>query len=160
MKRSLFIVLLAALCYSMFSCTKTNNITTTIHDTTTIITRDTIVVTNPKNPIVGLWVGMQQIDGAPGAGEFYYTINLFADSTIIQHGNVQNGLAYSSSGTWSLSKDSIFTATIRPTEATQGSWTQHLSAKYSSKDGTLSNGIWSYTSGNTGSGTFSLQRTQ
>jgi len=160
MKFNYSVLVLAASCYLAVSCTKTNNVTTTIHDTTTIIHKDTVFIQNPKNPIVGLWVGSYQFDANPGLGSFYYSFDLFSDSSIIQQGGGPSGVIYMGKGTWSLSKDSILTASISNTDATQSNWTQKLTAKYSSVNGTLSNGVWQYTSGGTQTGTFSLKRTQ
>ena len=88
MKSIFWILLIPVMLYLFSSCSKSNNVTTTIRDTTTLIVRDTIVkkdtivVTNPQNPIVGLWVGTFQITGATSLGAFYYSFNLFPDSTI------------------------------------------------------------------------------
>ena len=120
-------------------------------------TTPTPTATNP-NPIVGLWVGTYQINDAVYLGSFYYSYNLFSDSTVIQQGGGTNGQIWTGKGTWSLSGDSAWTATLTNTDLSSGSWTQHITARYDSTAGTLSQGKWIYTSGSTQAGTFSLKR--
>jgi hypothetical protein len=161
---------LLAFAYSFSSCTKSTNTTTTIRDTTTIIYKDTIVkkdtvikidtlvITNPKNPIVGLWVGTYALDASPSAGSFYYGFSIFPDHTIITQGGGSNGQIWTATGTWSLAADSTFSCDIHSTDLTAPTNTQHITAKYSAVNGTLSNGRWTYTSGGTATGSFSLKR--
>jgi len=144
MKKIVFSGVLLAALFCMVSCTKSTP----------------TPAANP-NPIVGLWVGTFQIGDAASLGSFYYSFNLFSDSTIVQQGGATSGLIYTASGTWSLSKDSAFSATVSNTDLTQGVWVQHLTAKYDSTAGTLSQGVWSFTSGHAPqTGTFSLKRVQ
>jgi hypothetical protein len=173
MKQILFFLLFTASLYLMVSCTKTNTVYKTVHDTLTVLTKDTLiikdtivkkdtlVITNPKNPITGLWVGTYQITGSEYLGSFYYSCNIFADHTFIQQGGGTNGAVWTGKGTWTLTADSTWTADLSNADVSQGSLTQHLTAKYSSVNGTLSQGTWIYTSGiNFGQkGTFSLKRT-
>jgi len=169
MKQIFTFVLLIASLYLIPACTKTNTVTKTIYDTTTvlikdtvtIIKKDTLVITNPKNPITGLWVGTYQITGSESLGSFYYSYNLFSDGTLIQQGGGTNGAVWTGKGTWSLAADSTWSADLSNSDITQGSFTQHITAKYSSVNGTLSQGTWIYTSGtNNGQhGTFLLKRT-
>jgi len=161
---------LLALVYSFSSCTKSTNTTTTIRDTTTIIYKDTIVkkdtvikidtlvITNPKNPIVGLWVGTYTIDGNPSGSSYYYGFSIFPDHTIIQQGGGSNGQIWTATGTWSLSADSTFSCDVHSTDLSSPTNTQHITAKYSAANGTLSNGRWTYTTGGTSTGQFSLER--
>ncbi|HVW58613.1 MAG TPA: hypothetical protein VHC48_01210 [Puia sp.] len=158
MKFSYPVLLLVASCLFAASCTKNNDVTTTIHDSTTIIQKDTVYIKNPKNPITGFWVGSFQYDDYPTAGSYYYSLSLFEDNTVVNMGGGQNGVLYMAKGTWSLSTDSILTVHIAA-DPLQANWTQTLTAKYSSANGTLSNGIWAYTSGGTQAGTFLLKRT-
>jgi hypothetical protein len=104
-------------------------------------------VTSP-NPIEGLWAGTYRIDDAAYLGSFYYGFDIFADSTIIEQGGGTNGAMWTATGTWALSADSIFTATVTTTDLIQYSTIQTIRAIYHSKTGVLSNGTWS----NTGTG--------
>src|SRR5260221_13709527 len=101
-------------------------------------------VTNP-NPITGLWAGTYQIDDAVYLGSYYYGFDIFADSTIIEQGGGTNGAIWTATGTWALSADSIFTATVTTTDLTRYSTIQTIRAVYHSKTGVLSNGTWSNT---------------
>ncbi len=165
MKRILFLLLTAAVVYFCSACTKTNNVTTTVHDTTTLIIRDTttkiikdtLVITAPKNPITGLWVGTYTVDGSESLGSFYYGWTIFADHTIIQQGGGQHGLIGVTTGTWTLSADSTFTADVVPADNSQGNTSQHITAKYSASAGTLSQGHWIYTNSSQ-TGSFTLKR--
>ncbi|HWK05327.1 MAG TPA: hypothetical protein VNS58_16925 [Puia sp.] len=112
--------------------------------------------TNP-NPIVGLWVGLYQVDGAASLGSFYYGLSLFSDSTIIQQGGTPNGQIYTSAGTWSL-HDSLFSATLTGTDLTIPANIQTITAIYDSTAGTLSSGKMKYVVGGNTTGTFSLKR--
>ena len=173
MKRIVAFLLIGASLYLSTSCTKTNTVYKTVHDTTTILTKDTLVIkdtivkkdtlviVNAKNPIVGLWVGTYQITGGESLGSFYYSYNIFADGTFIQQGGGTNGAVWTGKGTWTLAADSTWTADLTNADVSQGSLSQHVTAKYSSVNGTLSQGTWVYTSGiNIGQhGTFSLKRT-
>ena len=142
MKRLLFFTSVLTLLFTV-SCTKTT--------TTPAITK-----TNP-NPITGLWVGTYQIDDAAYLGSFYYSANIFSDSTIIQDGGGASGTFYTSKGNWTL-HDSLFTATLTATDLTGPVNVQVITAIYDSTAGTLSNGKWRHTDGGTQTGTFSMKR--
>jgi hypothetical protein len=143
------------------SCTKTSTQTIITHDTTTIITRDTvinrdtIVVVSPMNPIVGLWVGVLTAVNEPQAGALYYSCDLRADGTILTTGLGADGNTYYSSGTWSLS-GSVFTATITSTTLSNKGVVQNVSLIYSQANGTLT-GTWQNQNLNA-SGTMLLNR--
>ena len=149
--------------YSFSSCTKSNS-PTIVHDTLTIIHKDTVVkidtlvLTNPRNPIVGLWVGTYTIDAAPSAGSFFDGWSIFPDHSIIQQGGGTNGVVWTAAGTWSLAADSTFSCDIHSVDVTQGNVTEHITAKYSASQGTLSNGHWTYTNGTGQTGSFTLKR--
>jgi autotransporter-associated beta strand protein len=155
--------------YTSTSCRKTNSITT-VHDSTTVIVRDTVlkrdttikidtlVLTNPKNPVTGLWVGTYTIDGNVAYGTFYYSWAVFPDHTIITRGGAQNGITWTGAGTWSLSADSTFTADTNGTDPSEGNVPQHITAKYSSVNGTMTNGKVAYTNGNSQTQSFTLER--
>src|SRR5215831_16098467 len=82
------------------SCTKTNNVTTTIRDTTTMIYRDTVYIKNPKNPIVGLWIG-KYLNVGGGTDSQYYAIDVQPTGLCIAT-SVANGAAASTTGPWQL----------------------------------------------------------
>ena len=170
LKQIFFALLVFGLAYFFTACTKTKNIITTVYDTTTIIKKDTVIIKdtivkidtlvlkNPKNPITGYWVGTYTLDANPSYGSFYYGWSIFPDHTIIQQGGGPNGIVWTGVGTWSLSADSVFTCTITNGDPSQGSLSGGSTAKYSSVNGTLSNGHTSYTSGGTQSSSFTLKR--
>ena len=171
LKQILFALSILGFAYSFTACTKTKNIITTVYDTTIIIKKDpivikdttvkidTLVLKNPKNPITGYWVGTYTVDANPAFGAFFYGFSIFPDHTIIQQGGGPNGIVWTARGTWTLSADSTFTADISQTDPSQGSnITQHTTAKYSSVNGTLSNGKTVYTSGGAQNVSFTLQR--
>ena len=115
--------------------------------------------TNP-NPIVGLWVGTFQIDNAPSLGPYYYSYNLFADSTLVQQGGAPNGQIWAGKGTWSLKSGTAWSAAVTNTDMGSPSWAQTITATYDSVGGTLSTGKWKFTSGGNTTGTFTLKRVQ
>jgi hypothetical protein len=138
------------------SCTKTVTNTITNNDTTTLITRDTVFIANPVNPIVGLWVGTLTSVNEPSAGPLYYSFDIRSDSTLITQSQGADGNTYYNQGTWSMT-DSTFTAqTISTTNGNSGVL-QTITAVYSKYYGTLSAGIWKNIDGS-GSGTFNMKR--
>ena len=161
-----YALLFFAVAYFFTACTKTKNVVTTIHDSTTVVIRDTIVkidtlvMKNPKNPITGYWVGTYTIDQNVAFGAFYYAFAIFPDHTIVEQGGGPNGVVWTARGTWTLAADSTFNADITSTDPSEGpTLTGHNSAKYSSVDGTLTNGHTAYTSGNPQTSSFTLKRT-
>lgn len=141
----------------MTGCTKTNNVTTTIHDTTTVIVRDTVVLTTPKNPITGMWVGSYFLNG-DAVDSFTYQFDIRTDGTVYTVGNGTNGTAGYASGPWTLS-GTTFSASLTTMAGVTPENQQTVTAKYDSVSGTLSNGTWVDTRGNGGAtGTFSLRR--
>lgn len=147
--------------YSFTACTKTNNKTVTVYDTTVIIKQDTVTnkdtIANPQNPITGQWTGTYTIDGNVAFGAFYFSWSIFPDHTLIELGGGPNGATYTAAGSWSLAPDSTITVTITGT-GTSTSTTGLETAKYSSVTGTMSNGKTSYTNGNTETHSFTLKR--
>ena len=158
--------------YVFPSCTKTG---TSTHDTTVIIHKDTIIIkdtitsidtlvlVNPKNPITGYWTGLYYIDANPSYGSFFYGWSIFPDHTIIQQGGAQNGVNWTAKGTWTLAADSTFICDIQSTDPSEsdpslGIVTEHITAKYSAANGTLSNGHFTYTNGSNTTGSFTLKR--
>jgi hypothetical protein len=146
---------------SVVSCTKTTTQNIVTHDTTTIVThdtlinRDTIVVTSQKNPIVGLWAGVLTAVNEPQAGPLYYSIDIRADSSLLTSGLGADGNTYYSDGTWKLN-GTAFTATITSTTLANKGVVQLLTLTYDQKNGSL-NGSWVNQALNA-SGTMSLNR--
>src|SRR5580692_31771 len=152
MKPLLFALTVIGAFYCMMSCTKTNNVTTTIRDTTvmkdTITQRDTVVVT-PKVSVVGVWVGSYFINGAPATDSFLYQFDIRADGLIYTIGSGTNGGAGYASGPWTLN-GTTFSATRTTMNAVIPENVQTVTATYDSAAGTMTNGVWIDTQGNGG----------
>lgn len=145
---------------TIISCTKTNNVNTYIHDTTTVIHYDTTVLKdtvwekNPRNPIVGLWVGTFKVPG-DAVDSFYYSFAI--DSNGMMYTSDINASASSSStGPWQLSGKN-FTATLTAMNGVSPEPMQAVTAIYDSVAGTLS-GQNVYTRGSGLNTTFFLIR--
>ena len=161
--------MLACVCslYSLFSCSKGNNTTTTIYDTTvvkdtsyivlkdTITLKDTIFVADPKNPITGTWAGVYFVNG-DASDSFAYTFYIRPDKEAITAAGGGYTLVTYATGVWALN-GTTFTTTLNTLsgEPPEG---QAITATYDSTGGTLI-GTWTDVSGsNTGSGTLKLVR--
>ena len=147
---------------AVISCTKTNNVTTTIRDTTvlkdTTTIRDTVYL-SPKNPIVGVWAGSYFV-GTDVVDSFMYQFDIRTDSIMYALGSGTNQGIGASSGPWHLN-GTTFTATLTSMNALQPENQQTVIATYDSVSGRLYNGTWVDTRGNGGqTGTFSLRRVQ
>jgi hypothetical protein len=145
--------LLAIFFCSIFSCTKTNNVTTTAYDTTTVVVRDTVWETTPLNPIVGLWVGKYLNNG--DVDSFYYSYDIQANGNLISSAIGNTGNSDATSGPWQLTGTN-FTATLTVLSLTP-TIVQAITATYDSTTGTLT-GQWTYTQGSGTNGTFTLTR--
>lgn len=158
MNKVLFFTLFAATVFFSPACTKTNNVVTTIHDSTTVIVRDTVVVTTPKNPIVGEWVGTFHVDHTPAVDSFYYRLDISSDSIVYTtgEGDLYNGVTTYSAGPWKL-QGTAFSATVTAIDGTNSN-VQTLTAVYNSTAGTLSNGVYIDITGISQTGTFTLNR--
>jgi hypothetical protein len=127
---------------SVISCTKTNNVKTTVYDTTTQIFKDTTIIRDTvwektaKNPIVGLWVGTYKVQGGNAADSFYYSFTIDSTGTMITTAIGATNNSTSTAGTWQLAGTN-FTATV--TELNGGSplFVQALTGAYDSTAGTL-----------------------
>jgi hypothetical protein len=162
MRNWLLLACIACFITVTISCTKTNNVTTTIYDSTkvfdTTIVRDTVYL-NPKNPIVGLWTGSYFVNGN-AVDSFMYQFDIRSDSTIYTIGSGTNQTAGYASGPWHLN-GTTFTATLTSMNGVSPENVQTVSATYDSVSGRLYNGTWVDTRGNGGqTGTFSLRRIQ
>ncbi len=97
-----------------------------------------------KYPIAGLWIGTFTQDQGSNSNSYAYTFAISPDGTMMTKSATDNMGAQYSTGNWSLSNDSLFSASITTLNATASPVTQTLSAVYSSK-GTLSGGVWANT---------------
>jgi hypothetical protein len=169
MKPLIFALTVIGCVYCVMSCTKTNNVTTTIRDTTvlkdttiikdTTVQKDTITVA-PKVTIVGVWAGSYFINGAPAADSFYYQFDIRADGLIYSIGSGTNQGAGYASGPWTLT-GTTFSATLTTMNAVIPENVQTITCTYDSAAGTLTSGVWIDTQGNGGqTGTFTMSRLQ
>jgi hypothetical protein len=128
--------------FSIISCTKTNNVKTTVYDTITqifkdtTIARDTVYQTSPKNPIVGLWVGTYKNQAGNAADSFYYSFDIISNGTMIVTGIGGANNSTALAGTWQLTGTN-FTATVTQLDAGSPVFVQSLTAVYDSTAGTL-----------------------
>lgn len=151
MRNCLLLACIACFMSATIACTKTNNVTTTI--------RDTVYMTTPKNPIMGLWVGSYFVNGN-AVDSFMYQFDIRSDSTIYTIGSGTNQTAGYASGPWHLN-GTTFTATLTSMNGVSPENIQTVTATYDSVSGRLYNGTWVDTQGNGGqTGTFSLKRIQ
>ena len=147
---------------SLCSCTKTDNVKTTVYDTVTQIFRDTTIIRDTtyskvKNPIVGLWVGTWKNVADP-ADSFYYTYAIDANHTMLSTSIGSNGASDAAEGPWQLSGTS-FTATITELDANSPVVVQQIAGIYDSTAGTLT-GSGTFSQGGVGPQTFLLFRVQ
>jgi hypothetical protein len=128
--------------FFIISCTKTNNVKTTVYDTITqifkdtTVARDTVYQTSPKNPIVGLWVGTYKQQGGNAADSFYYSFTINSNGTMISTAIGPTGSSTSTAGSWQLAGTN-FTATVTQLDAGSPLFGQSLTAVYDSTAGTL-----------------------
>jgi hypothetical protein len=134
--RSLLTSLAAISLLSFISCTKTNNVKTTVYDSTTVVVRDTVYQTSPKNPIVGLWVGTYKPQGGNPADSFYYSFTINSNGTMISDAIGPTNNSDATAGTWQLSGTN-FTGTVTELDAGSPVFVQSLTAVYDSTAGTL-----------------------
>jgi hypothetical protein len=141
---------------SIMSCTKTNNVKTTVYDTTTVVVRDTTYQTSPRNPIVGLWVGTFKPDG-DAIDSFYFSLAINSNGMLISS-DINASASSSSAGPWQLT-GTAFTATLTALNGVTPESVQALTATYDSVAGTLS-GNCNYTQGSGLNINFLLLRVQ
>jgi len=99
----------------------------------------------PIYPIQGLWIGTYQTDQVTHQPLFYSLIN-YPDGTVLTRSKGGDGKYYYSTGTWALSSNNIFSATITTfvTPNAGQPTTQSITATYSNT-GTLTSGTWNDT---------------
>jgi hypothetical protein len=146
--------------FVIISCSKTNNVTTTIRDTTTLIFRDTTIVRDTVyqktalNPIVGLWIGKYLNSG--DVDSFYYSFDIQPNGNCIATAIGSTNNSDATSGPWHLT-GTAFTATLTLMSLSPTATVQAVNATYDSTAGKLT-GQWSYTQGTGVPGTFTLTR--
>jgi hypothetical protein len=168
MRKFLLITLIggSSLCY-LFSCTKGNNTTSTVYDTTvfkdtsyivvkdTISLKDTIFVADPNNPITGTWTGVYFVNG-DATDSSAYTFYIRPDNEVIAAAG--GGFTYVtySTGKWVLN-GTTFTTTLNTLygESPEG---QAITATYDSTRGTLIGTFIDVSGTNNSSGTLRLVR--
>lgn len=137
LKLLVLFVFVYCMCTTTFSsCTKT----VTNYDTTTIVTRDTVIIKNALNPIVGLWIGSQTAGDGSSPYPLYYSYDIKADSTLLMSGQGGDGNTYYATGIWTL-KGTAFSAVLTITNLGQAGAKQNITAVYDSTAGTLTNGV-------------------
>jgi hypothetical protein len=163
MKR-LFLSLFILVCiYCTYSCTKANNVTTTIRDTTVVrdttisIVRDTVYL-SPKRLITGTWTGIYRVNGLSGPDSFSYTFFIRPDDTLTTIGNGFNGTAGYAYGWWKLT-GTTFTATISDLDGVGGN-VQNITAAYDSVNGILNGTFLDVAGTNHDAGTLRLKKAQ
>jgi hypothetical protein len=144
--------------FSMVSCTKTNNVKTTVYDSTTVVVRDTVYQTSQKNPIVGLWVGTYKVQGGNAADSFYYSFTISPNGTMISDAIGPTNNVDATAGSWQLAGTN-FTASVTELDAGSPLFVQSLTAVYDSTGGTLT-GQGVVTQGSGATETYLLLRVQ
>ncbi len=139
--------------FAAVSCTKTNNIKTTVYDTTTLVYRDTVWIKKPLNPITGLWVGKYIIPN--GTDSIYYSMDIQPTGYLVTTA-IANGSSTASSGPWHLT-GTAFTASLTELSTSSNKVTQDCTATYDSTGSTLT-GFLKVTGGPTTDGSFRLVR--
>ena len=139
--------------FAAVSCTKTNNIKTTVYDTTTIIHRDTVWVKKPLNPITGLWVGKYIIPNS--VDSIYYSMDIQPTGNLITTA-IANGSSTATSGPWQLNGTAL-TASVLELSSVGVKVAENITATYDSTAGTLT-GQWKVTAGGVPDGSFRLLR--
>ena len=133
--KSVITILTLAFFYaiSTVSCTKTNNVKTTLYDTTTQIFKDTTVINDTvwektaKNPIVGLWVGTFKVNG-DAVDSFYYSFAIDSNGMMIT-ADINASSSSSSAGPWHLN-GTTFTATLTALNGITPESVQAVTATY------------------------------
>jgi len=145
--------LLTLVLFATISCTKTNTVTT-IHDSTTIVYKDTVYMKNPLNPITGLWVG--KYINAGETDSFYYSYDIQPTGYCISTA-IANNSAVAAYGPWQLTGKVNFSVTLTELTSSPTPVIQLVTATYDSVAGTLI-GQHTVTQGPAKSGVFRLFR--
>jgi len=136
------IILLAATCLLVFSaCSK-----------------DSATVENDQYPIEGLWLGSFTVDNDPRQPDtYFYSFSIFPDGSLLTKSLGADGKYYFNTGTWRLSEDSVFSATIVSINYPGPAVTESITANYSAS-GEMTNGKWTEIANGAQSGKLSTMK--
>src|SRR5690242_12057997 len=86
-----------------------------------------------KYPIEGLWIGTYTVNSAPTQPAHFASLVIYPDGSIVTKTGAEDGKDHYSSGTWTVSTDNVFSATIITFSPNSGSTavTQKIQANYS-----------------------------
>jgi hypothetical protein len=119
---------------------------------------DNETVETLKYPIEGLWIGTQTCDNDKiENSDNYYSLIVYEDGSILTKGKGADGRVYYASGTWTLSPDDNFTATITTLFFKGPPVTQVFTFHYSDS-GVLTDGRWKDTVNGSQLGHFSTMK--
>lgn len=100
----------------------------------------------PATPTIhGLWVGTYTADGYASQGSLFASWIIYPDGKMFTRGMGGDGKEHFSSGTWSLSADTLFTGNITTLHPDLTSPISQRVTATLTKDGTLINGTWTDT---------------
>jgi hypothetical protein len=115
-------------------------------------------VETAKCPIEGLWLGSFTVDNDPLHTDTYsYSFSIFPDGSVLTKSLGADGKDYFNTGTWRLSADSVFSATIVSINFPGPAVTENITAKYSAS-GVMTNGKWTEIANGSQSGKFSTMK--
>src|SRR5690242_7575292 len=113
---------------------------------------------SPTYPIEGLWIGTQTVDNDPSATtDNYYSLVIYKDGSILTKGKGADGNTYYATGSWSLSPNNIFTATITTLLFNGPAVTQKFTFTFSDV-GEMTDGRWEDTINGSQVGHFSTMK--
>lgn len=115
-------------------------------------------VETPKYPIEGLWLGSFTVDNDPHHTDtYFYSFSIFPDGSVLTKSLGADGKYYFNTGTWRLSTDSVFSATIVSINFPGPAVTENITAHYSAS-GEMTNGKWNEIANGSQSGKFSTMK--
>ena len=111
-------------------------------------------VETPKYPIEGLWIGSFTVDNDPSqSNTYFYSLSIFPDGSVLTKSLGADDNYYFNTGTWTLSPDSVFSATIVSINFPGPAVTENITAHYSDS-GEMTNGKWTEIANGSQSGKF------
>ena len=119
--------------------------------------KDNTIVETTTYPIEGLWLGSFTVDNAPQPARYFYSFSIFPDGSVLTKSLGADGNYYFNTGTWTLSADSIFSATIVSINFPGPAVTENITANYSAS-GEMTNGKWTEIANGSQSGKFSTMK--
>lgn len=112
----------------------------------------------PTYSIEGLWLGTFTVNNDPSAtGQYFYSFSIFPDGSVLTKSLGSDGNYYFNTGTWSLSADTLFSATIVSINFPGPAVTENITATFSNT-GVMKNGTWTETANGAQSGKFSTMQ--